>query len=179
MGDRHLLHALSTVLFAAGAFHEPDNSCTVWYMITDCAVETDAPADLVWEVFSDVERWPEWTASVTRLIALDDAELAVGRRFELKQPRMPKLVWVVTELRPGSGWSWEQRSPGGVTVARHDVVPISDGRTQVRQQIDQRGPVGVAVGVLMHRMTKRYLDLEAAGLKARSEQLHRLDGPAS
>ena len=68
---------------------------------------------------------------------------------------------------------------GGLTVARHDVTPISDGRTQVRQQIDQRGPAGIAVGLLMRRMTKRYLDLEAAGLKARSEQLYRLDGPAS
>lgn len=148
-------------------------------MITDCAIEIDAPAGVVWDVFSDVQRWPEWTASVTGLVALDRPELAVGRRFELKQPRMPKLVWAVTELSPGSGWSWEQRSPGGLTVARHDVTAMADGRTQVRQQIVQRGPIGVAVGVLMRRMTRRYLDLEAAGLKARSEQLHRLDGPAT
>lgn len=148
-------------------------------MITQCAIEIDAPAAVVWDVFSDVERWPEWTASVTRLAALDGPELAVGRRFELKQPRMPKLVWEVTEISPGRSWSWQQRSPGGLTVACHDVTPMSDGRTRVRQQIDQRGPVGVAVGVFMRRMTKRYLDLEAAGLKGRSEQLYRLDGPAS
>ncbi|MGE2691369.1 SRPBCC family protein [Mycolicibacterium pulveris] len=148
-------------------------------MITACAIEIDAPAHVVWEVFSDVERWPEWTSSVARLTALDGPQLAVGRRYELKQPRMPKLIWVVTELSPGSAWSWEQRSPGGLTVARHDVTPISDHRTRVRQQIDQRGPVGVAVGVLMRRMTKRYLDLEAMGLKTRSEQLYRLDGATS
>ena len=70
-------------------------------MITDCGVEIDAPAAVVWDVFSDVERWPEWTASVTRLVALDGPGLAVGKRFEIKQPRMPKLVWEVTDVDAG------------------------------------------------------------------------------
>ncbi|MBE1547179.1 putative membrane protein [Mycobacterium sp. OAS707] len=147
-------------------------------MITDCGVAIDAPADVVWEVFSDVERWPEWTASVTRIVALDGPGLAVGKRFEIKQPRMPKLVWEVTELVPGSSWTWVQRSPGGRTVARHDVTAESDIRTQVRQQLDQRGPLGALVGLLMRGMTRRYLDLEAAGLKAASEH-RRVDGPTA
>jgi uncharacterized membrane protein len=147
-------------------------------MITDCGVAIDAPADVVWEVFSDVERWPEWTASVTRIVAVDGPGLAVGKRFAIKQPRMPKLVWEVTEVVPGSSWTWVQRSPGGLTVARHDVIAESDNRTQVRQQLDQRGPLGALVGFLMRGMTRRYLDLEAAGLKAASEQ-RRVDGPTA
>jgi uncharacterized membrane protein len=148
-------------------------------MITECGVDIDAPATVVWDVFSDVERWPEWTASVTGLVALDGPGLAVGKRFEIKQPRMPKLVWEVTEVSPGSAWTWVQRSPGGLTVASHDVAAVADGHTRVGQQIDQRGPVGALVGLLMRRMTRRYLELEAAGLKARSEQFHHLDGPAT
>ena len=149
-------------------------------MITDSSVEIDASAPLVWDVFSDVERWPEWTASVTRIIALDGPGLAVGKRFEIKQPRMPKLVWQVTEILPGASWTWVQRSPGGSTLARHDVVAAADSRTLVRQRLDQRGPAGALVGRLMHGMTKRYLELEAQGLKKRSEQRRRdgLDGPA-
>jgi uncharacterized membrane protein len=146
-------------------------------VITECGAAIDAPAKVVWDVFSDVERWPDWTASVTRLVALDGPGLAVGKRFEIKQPRMPKLVWEVTEVTPGESWTWVQRSPGGLTVARHDVIADPDGSTRVRQSIDQRGPVGVLVGLLMRRMTKRYLELEAAGLKARSEQLRH--GPTS
>jgi uncharacterized membrane protein len=147
-------------------------------MITDGAVEIDAPASAVWEVFSDVERWPEWTASVTRLIALDGPGIAVGKRFAIKQPRMPKLVWEVTEVTSGAAWTWVQRSPGGLTLARHEVIAESDRRTRVRQQIDQRGPVGAVVGLLMRGMTKLYLEQEAIGLKIRSEQRH-LDGSAS
>ena len=148
-------------------------------MITDSRVEIDAPASLVWEVFSAVERWPDWTASVTRLTGLDAPELAVGRRFEIVQPRLPKLVWSVTELEPGTAWTWEQRSPGGRTVARHEVTALGPHRTLVHQQLEQAGPLGGLVGRLTRKMTVRYLELEAQGLKARSEERSRLDAPAS
>lgn len=148
-------------------------------MITDSSVEIDASPSVVWEVFTDVERWAEWTASIERIVALDGAGIAVGKRFEIKQPRMPKLVWEVTELDPGVSWTWRQRSPGGTTLAAHEVVPLGTDRTLVRQRIDQRGPVGVAVGVLMKRLTRRYLELEAQGLKARSEQRQRTNAPSA
>jgi uncharacterized membrane protein len=148
-------------------------------MITDSGVDIDAPTNDVWDVFSDVERWPEWTPSVTNLAAMDGPGIEVGKRFAIKQPRMPKLVWEVTEVEPGRSWTWVQRSPGGLTRASHEIEPLSGARTRVRQQIDQSGPVGSLVGLLMRRMTRRYLELEAAGLKARSEQSHRLNGPAS
>ncbi len=148
-------------------------------MITAAGIEIDAPAAVVWDVFSDVERWHEWTDSVTSLVALDGPDIAVGKRFEIKQPRMPKLVWEVTDVTPGKSWTWVQRSPGGLTLAGHEVTAIADGRSRVQQQIDQRGPIGVLVGLAMRGMTRRYLDMEAAGLKTRSEHLHHLDGPAS
>lgn len=155
------------------------DSRTIWYMNTSSSIEIAAPAPLVWQVFTDVERWPEWTASVTRLEAVDGAGLAVGKRFAIKQPRMPRMVWEVTQVADGNSWTWVQRSPGGTTVARHEVIPMRDDHTLVRQEIDQTGPVGALVGRLMVRMTKRYLELEAQGLKTRSEQLRRPDGPAS
>ncbi|MCV7216589.1 SRPBCC family protein [Mycobacterium crocinum] len=144
-------------------------------MISSSSISIDAPADLVWEVFTDVEHWPDWTASVTTLRGLDGAQLAVGRRFEIKQPRMPKLVWTVTELEPGTSWTWVQRSPGGVTSARHDVAPAAGGTT-VRQELSQGGVIGSLVGVLMRQMTQRYLTMEAHGLKAHSESLRKLRG---
>jgi uncharacterized protein YndB with AHSA1/START domain len=148
-------------------------------MITERSIEIDAPPATVWGVYVDVERWPEWTASVQRLVALDGPGIEVGKRFAIKQPRMPNLVWEVTELEPGASWTWRQRSPGGTTFASHELEPLAGGRTLVRQRIDQRGPVGVAVGVLMRGLTKRYLDLEARGLEARSEQVCRRDASSA
>jgi len=138
-------------------------------MITDSSVEIEASAPTVWDVFVDVEQWPSWTSSVTELVALDGPGIEVGKRFQIKQPRMPKLVWEVTDVDPGSSWTWRQHSPGGTTLATHEVVANGTGKTLVRQRIDQRGPIGVTVGALMRGLTKRYLELEAQGLKTRSE----------
>ena len=148
-------------------------------MITESSVEIDAPAQEVWDVFTDAERWPEWTASVTTLVALDANTIAVGRRFAIKQPRLPKVVWEVTDVEPGVSWTWRTRAPGNTTTASHEVVALDGARTLVRQRIDQRGPVGVTIGVLMRRLTKRYLDLEAQGLKSRSEQRSRRDASSA
>lgn len=148
-------------------------------MITESGIEIDAPAALVWEVFADVERWPEWTASVTRLVALDGPGLAVGKRFQIKQPKLPTLVWKVTDLVPGVSWTWVQRSPGGSTAAVHSLTPVANDRTLVRQRLDQQGPVGALIGRLMLRTTRRYLEMEAQGLKARSEQVRLSLGPHS
>jgi hypothetical protein len=115
---------------------------------------------------------------VTRLVPLDGRDIAIGHRFQIKQPRLPKLLWQVTDVAPGRSWTWEQRSPGGLTLAHHELTPKPDGRTLVRQRIDQGGFIGGIVGLLMRRMTQRYLELEAAGLKARCEQRHR-DGSHS
>jgi len=148
-------------------------------MKMDCSIEIDASAAEVWAVFADVERWPEWTASVKDLRALDGRELAVGRRFAIKQPRLPKLVWVVSAVEPGASWSWESRTPGNTTIATHEVIALGEDRTLVKQRIEQRGPGGVLVGVLMRGMTKRYLALEAHGLKTRTESLRRRDAASA
>jgi uncharacterized membrane protein len=145
-------------------------------MITEDSIEIDASPQLVWDVFSDVQRWPEWTPSVTSLVGLDGPALAVGRRFAIKQPGMSKLVWRVTQIDPGSSWTWVQRSPGVLVSARHHVIAQPGGRTLVRQQLDQGGLIGTLVGRLMLSKTRRFLELEAQGLKARSEQLSRADG---
>jgi uncharacterized membrane protein len=145
-------------------------------MFNEDSIEIDAPPQLVWEVFSDVEHWPDWTASVTSLAGLDGSALAVGRRFAIKQPGMQKLVWQVTDLQPGTSWTWAQRSPGVNVVARHYVTGRPDGGTLVRQQLDQGGVLGALVGRLLLKKTKRFLAQEAHGLKARSEQLSRANG---
>ncbi|WP_059015235.1 SRPBCC family protein [Mycobacterium sp. M26] len=148
-------------------------------MITSSTVTIDAPAALVWQVFTDVQRWPEWTASVNRLVGLDGPDLAVGRRFQIDQPRMPRLRWTVTELVADTSWTWVQTSPGGRTTARHDVVANPDGTTEVRQVLDQGGVIGGLVGRMMRSMTQRYLEMEGQGLKRRSEELAKYRGPAT
>jgi hypothetical protein len=64
-----------------------------------------------------------------------------------------------------------------LVTARHWVTAQPGGRTLVRQQFEQRGVLGALVGRMMIKKTRRFLELEAQGLKARSEELSRADGP--
>jgi hypothetical protein len=133
------------------------------------SVEIDAPPAAVWAVYSDVARWPEWTASVDAARPLDGPDLEIGRRFEIDQPRFPRLTWVVTDVSPGRSWTWRVHSPGATTTASHGLVDLPGGRTRVDTRVDQRGILGAVVGLLTRRRGRRYLALEAAGLKARAE----------
>ena len=134
------------------------------------STDVAAPPDVVWDVLVDVERWPEWTDSVTSVRRLDDGPLAVGSRAELSQPRVPKGTCTVTALDPGRAFTWEQRQPGSTVVASHECAPSPDGGTRVVLRVVMRGAVGGVVGLLYRRLTQRYLALEAAGLKERAER---------
>src|SRR5919108_6017075 len=87
------------------------------------SIAITAPPDTVWSVLADIERWPEWTASMTTVQPLDPGGLAAGARVRIKQPRLPPLVWRVTALEPGRSFDWVARSPGATTVARHRIEP--------------------------------------------------------
>ncbi|MET0458777.1 MAG: SRPBCC family protein [Ilumatobacteraceae bacterium] len=138
-------------------------------MIVRDGVTIDAPIERVWDVYSDVERWPEWTASVTSLTLIEGTEVALGTRARIKQPRFPNLVWEVTEVEPGVSWTWVSRSPGARTVATHLLRSTGPSSTTVEQVIEQTGVLGSLVGRLTRRLTRRYLAMEAAGLEQRVE----------
>jgi uncharacterized membrane protein len=137
----------------------------------EATTEVAATTQRVFDVYSDVEHWPEWTASVTSVERLDAGPLRVGSRARIKQPRLPTAVWEVTDLVPGTSFTWVARGPGVVTTGRHEVVPTGDAdRVAVTAALEQAGPLGPLLGRLTRRLTNRYLQTELRGLKRHCEQ---------
>ena len=133
-------------------------------------METDAAPERVWEVMTDVERWPEWTETVTSVTRLDEGPLRLDSRARIEQPKLPVAEYVVVELSPGRSFTWVATSPGVRTTARHVVEALPNGGAQVRLGVEQAGPLGLVIGRLLFKgLTDRYLAIEAAGLKARCE----------
>ena len=70
---------------------------------------------------TDLERWPEWTASVTSVELLDEPPFDVGSHARIRQPRLPVAVWTVTAFEPEHSFEWQTVVPGVRTVAGHRV----------------------------------------------------------
>ena len=133
-------------------------------MHTEVTFPVAAPADRVWAVLSDVERWPDWTASMNQVVL--DGPLEVGAVAKIRQPKLPPTAWTVTEVVPGRSFSWESKAPGSLAVGEHEVTPTGDASCEVRLMLDQTGPVGSLVGLLYRGLTRRYVQMEADGLAA-------------
>ena len=133
-------------------------------------VEINAVPERVWEIMTDVERWSEWTETVTSVTRLDEGPLIAGSRARVEQPKLPPTEYVVTEFALRRSFTWVAKSPGVRTTARHDLEALPAGGTRVRLGVTQAGPLGTVMGGLFFKgLTDRYLAAEAAGLKARSE----------
>ena len=132
-------------------------------------VDIRATPQRVWAVLSDVEDWPEWTPSVRSVERLDAGPLAVGSRARIRQPKLLPAVWRITSIEKGSAFTWVTRSPGLSVTARHVVEATPDG-SRVTLSIRFEGLLAPLVAWLTHRLNNRYLGLEGAGLKRRSEE---------
>jgi uncharacterized membrane protein len=136
----------------------------------EATIDVAAPVQRVFEVYTDVERWPEWAASVTSVERLDQGPLSVGSRARIRQPRLPTAVWEVTEVVAGQSFTWTARGPGIITTGSHVLAaPEGGGPVRVTASLEQAGLLGPLLGVLTKQLTNRYLRTELRGLKARCE----------
>ena len=136
------------------------------------SVQIDAPPEQVWVVMSDVERWHEWTPTITSVRRTNTGPFRIGARARVHQPKLLPADWVVTSLEEGRSFDWESRAPGVRVLGRHRVDPVPGG-TRVTLSIQYSGPVGSLLGRLLAGISRRYIALEADGLKRRAEgQVH-------
>jgi uncharacterized membrane protein len=135
----------------------------------ETSIEIAASPELIWSTLSDVERWPDWTRSVTEVERLDAGDFGVGSRARVKQPGMPRLVWEVTEYAPEEAFTWASKIPGVTTTGAHRLGTGVDGSVTVTLTLDQEGPLAPVVWRLTGSRSRQYVQTEAEGLKRRCE----------
>jgi Polyketide cyclase / dehydrase and lipid transport len=134
------------------------------------SIDIHASPQIVWEIWSDIERWSEWTASITKIQKLAPGPLAIGLRACVRQPKLPVAIWRVTQVEENRGFTWVSTSLGAQVTGIHTLEPCADG-TRATMTLIFAGPLALLFGWLSRSLTQRYLQLEANGLKARSEQI--------
>ena len=138
-------------------------------MQLDASVEIAAPPAKVWAVMVDVERWPEWTASMRSVVRLDAGPLRVGSLARIRQPRLPAMVWRVTDFQRGRWFTWETKGVGATTVAGHGVVGKGRGGATAILSVRQTGLLAWLFRPWTTKLVRRYMEMEAKGLKLRCE----------
>ncbi|MCP2286421.1 Polyketide cyclase / dehydrase and lipid transport [Promicromonospora umidemergens] len=134
------------------------------------SAQVEAPADVVWQILSDVERMPTWTTSMTHVTLLGpETRIAVGSRVEVQQPGLPEATWEVDGLVEGRGFSWSSTTPGVRTGAAHQIAPVSDAACEVTLVTAQSGMLAGLTNLVQGSKARELVDTELAGLKAESE----------
>lgn len=129
----------------------------------------NANQEAVWNVLSDVVRWPLWTPTVTEVEALNTPELKLGNRFKVVQPKLQPAEWTVTELSK-SNFKWEAKSLGMHMAADHILQPgNAKQQTLLTLTFTFNGWLGKLIGKLYGKITKEYLQTEAQSLKDKVE----------
>ncbi|MDN5796795.1 MAG: SRPBCC family protein [Intrasporangium sp.] len=127
---------------------------------------TALTADVLWEVLSDLRRWPDWLPTVDAARPVDpDHTAGPGACYVIDQPGLPRATWTVTDWRAGAGFTWESRRPGILTTGTHELVPIDDGTT-IRLGVTWSGLLAAPVGWVYGSRTRDYVTREAAALEA-------------
>ena len=75
----------------------------------------------------------------------------------------------MTALDPGRSFTWVTRAGGVRTTGFHVLGDLPDGRTLFRTGVEQRGLPAPVVRLLLGGLTRRYLQMEADGLRRRCE----------
>jgi uncharacterized protein YndB with AHSA1/START domain len=79
----------------------------------------DVPAEAIWELWCDTDRWPDWNEQILRVEIDDDEELGIGAKVKTKMRRGGTVRNVVTEYEPGTLLTYETRFPGARSGLEH------------------------------------------------------------
>lgn len=132
------------------------------------SIEVEATPARVWNVMADVARWPEWTESILSVEEVSP-DFGKGGTALVHAKGQSRSKFTVTTWEPGRGFDWETKSRGATAVGGHWIEPAGEGRSRVTLSVEVGGMVATLLKPLLSKGVNGNLEMEAAGLKRRSE----------
>ena len=133
------------------------------------SIDIHAPIERVWDVTADIERWPEWTPTVTRATVHGKGPAGVGTLITIYQPKLLPALWRMTQFEPMRNMELKSGFPGLRVIALHSMAPRGD-HTALTLTIRFEGWMGKLLGKRLADLNNRYLALEADGIKRYCEK---------
>jgi hypothetical protein len=133
----------------------------------EASMDTTAPVEKVWRVWSDVNHWPEWNPDMkeSRL----DGTLKLGATGMIDTRSGGKHDVVVTQFEEGRSFELESTAlPGTKMAIRATIAPNSSG-SRITQGFEPRGLLAPIVGPMMGGTILKTFNSVLNGLKQKVE----------
>lgn len=101
-------------------------------------IETDASPEAVWQVWVDVNNWPQWDEALEWCKL--EGDFAKGSVYSLKPEGGPEVKATITECEPLKRFSDVTSLPLAKMSFSHEMVPLN-GRYRLTHQVRIWGPL--------------------------------------
>ena len=118
----------------------------------ECEATFEAEPDVVWKLWTDVARWPEW--DVSKEIAQLDGPFEPGAQGWAKQRGNLGGPFTVTAVEAGRRWVTECPVPLGKVVFDHVLEPLPGGQVRVVKRADVEGGAGPLLRMFAPKMRR-------------------------
>jgi hypothetical protein len=133
----------------------------------EASLETTAAPERVWQVWSDVNNWPDWNPDMkaSRL----DGPLRLGSTGMIDTRSGGRHDVVVTHYEEGRSFELESTAlPATKMAIRASITPV-DGGTRMTQGFEPRGLLAPVVGPMMSGTILKTFNGVLHGLKQKVE----------
>jgi len=133
----------------------------------EASLETSAPPERVWQVWSDVNRWPEWNPDMNA--SHIDGPLKLGATGNIDTRSGGKHDVVVTQFEQGRSFELESTALPGTKMAIRAAIAPSGSGSRITQGFEPRGLLAPIVGPMMGGAILKTFNSVLNGLKTRVE----------
>jgi uncharacterized protein YndB with AHSA1/START domain len=144
-------------------------------IVVSIKVEIEAPAEVTWDVLTDLDRYGEWNAFCPAIKStLNVGDPVVMTVMAPNSDELSTAVEYLVEIEPPRRLCWEARMPDRTVVARRDqyIDSLGPGRSSYFTTDVFLGPGADQLMNLIGVWAKAGFDDVARGLKRQAEALH-------
>jgi hypothetical protein len=111
------------------------------------SIETTAPADKIWKIWSDMSTWGDWNPNVSTMEW--QGPFASGTTGVMNTHARQHHKMKLLDVQAGHGFALETSVVPGTTFRFKCGIEPSGGKTKISQTVEVKGPLGPILGGML------------------------------